>query len=84
MTSNTPFKSLFDDFVKQSFILSIVKFLLVQKTNSINDTFGTGTLIAIPSSFPLRSGIISPIDFDAPVDVGTIDCTADRALLGSL
>ena len=41
--------------------------------NSINETFGVGTLIAIPSNFPLREGIISPIAFDAPVEVGTID-----------
>ena len=45
----------------------------MQKTNSINETLGVGTLIAIPSSFPFKSGIISPIDLEAPVDVGTID-----------
>ena len=56
----------------------------MQNTNSTNETFGVGTLIATPSSLPLREGIISPIAFEAPVDVGTIDWLADLALLGSL
>ena len=40
--------------------------------------------MATPSSFPFNDGIISPIAFDAPVEVGTIDWPADLALLGSL
>ena len=56
----------------------------VQKTSSINETLGVGTLIATPSNLPLSEGIISPIAFDAPVEVGTIDWLADLALLGSL
>ena len=56
----------------------------VQKISSINETLGVGTLIATPSNLPLREGIISPIAFDAPVEVGTIDWLADLALLGSL
>ena len=31
------------------------------------------TLIATPSSLPFKAGIISPIAFEAPVEVGTID-----------
>ena len=53
-------------------------------TNSTNDTFGIGTLIATPSNLPFNEGIISPIVFEAPVDVGIIDWLADLALLGSL
>ena len=60
-------------FSKALFICSLVICFLVQKINSISETFGVGTLIAIPSSFPFNDGMISPIDFDAPVDVGTID-----------
>ena len=62
-------------------ILSILKFFSETKSNSTNDTLGVGTLMATPSSLPLRDGIISPIAFDAPVEVGTIDWLADRALL---
>ena len=58
--------------------------LFVQTTSSTNETFGVGTLIATPSNFPLSEGIISPIAFDAPDEVGTIDWLADRALHGSL
>ena len=39
----------------------------------IKETFGVGTLIATPSSLPFKDGMISPIAFDAPVDVGTMD-----------
>ena len=55
------------------FIFLMLKSFFVQKTSSINETFGVGTLIATPSNFPLREGITSPIAFDAPVAVGTID-----------
>ena len=54
----------------------------MQKISSIRETLGVGTLTAIPSSFPFKSGIISPIALEAPVDVGTIDWLADLALLG--
>ena len=53
-------------------------------TKSTNETFGVGTLIATPSILPFKSGIISARAFDAPVEVGTIDCPADLDLLGSL
>ena len=39
-------------------------FFFVQKTNSTSETFGVGTLIATPSNFPFKLGIISPIDFN--------------------
>ena len=54
-------------------ILLIDKLSFVQKISSIRETFGVGTLRAMPSSFPFNSGIISPIDFEAPVEVGIID-----------
>ncbi len=34
----------------------------MKKTSSTKETFGVGTLIAIPSNFPFREGIISPTD----------------------
>ena len=53
--------------------LEKIEYELASQINSINETLGTGTLIATPSSLPFREGIISPIAFDAPVEVGTID-----------
>ena len=53
----------------------------MQKTSSTKETLGVGTRIATPSNLPLREGMISPIAFDAPVEVGTIDWLADLALL---
>ena len=70
--------------LKASLIFDTFISFLVQKTSSIRDTFGVGTLIATPSNFPFSDGIISPIAFEAPVEVGTIDWLADLALLGSL
>ena len=67
------FKYVLDALMNYLFNLSVEIFFLTLNTNSINETFGVGTRIAIPSIFPLRDGIISPIAFDAPVDVGTID-----------
>ena len=82
------FKKLFLLFLlnllKDEFIFSILKSFFVWKTSSTNETLGVGTLIAIPSNFPLREGIISPIALEAPVEVGTIDWPADLAHLGSL
>ena len=69
---------------KELFNFFMVIFFFTLNINSINETFGVGTLIATPSSLPFNEGIISPIAFDAPVDVGTIDWLADLALLGSL
>ena len=45
----------------------------LENINSIKETFGVGILIATPSSLPFKEGIISPIAFEAPVEVGTID-----------
>ena len=84
VTSKILFNSLFEANSNSLFIFFILISFFVQKTNSTRETFGVGTLIATPSNFPFKLGIISPIAFDAPVDVGTIDWLADRALLGSL
>ena len=45
----------------------------MQTISSIKETLGVGTRIATPSNLPLSEGIISPIAFEAPVEVGTID-----------
>ena len=55
------------------FISFSVVFFLELKTKSIKLTFGVGTLIEIPSIFPLRSGITSPRDLVVPVVVGIIE-----------
>ena len=78
------FRLFVDAFDKELFSFFTEIFFLTLNTNSIKETFGVGTLIAMPSSFPFNEGIISPIAFDAPVDVGTIDWFADLALLRSL
>ena len=76
--------SFLEAFSNTSLIFFILISLFVQKTSSTSDTLGVGILIATPSNLPFKLGIISPIAFDAPVDVGTIDWLAARALLGSL
>ena len=60
-------------FIKDLLILFTDNLFFELKTKSTNETFGVGTLIAKPSSFPFSSGIISARDFEAPVEVGTID-----------
>ena len=78
------FNSFFEAFLKESLIFFTDNLLFELNTKSTNETFGVGTLIAKPSSFPYSSGIISPRVFEAPVEVGTIDCPADLARLKSL
>ena len=53
-------------------------------TRSTTETFGVGTRMAIPSSFPFRSGSTSPTATAAPVVVGIIDTPAARARRRSL
>ena len=55
----------------------------VQKTNSIKETFGVGTLTAVPSNLPCNSGKTNPTAFAAPVDEGIIDTEDALALLSS-
>ena len=43
-----------------------------KNTNSINDTFGVGTLIAVPSNFPFKLGKTKLIALAAPVEAGII------------
>ena len=77
LVRNVPAENLSQDCLMKSrkdlLIFSFDISFLVQNTSSIRDTLGVGTLIAIPSSLPFNEGIISPIAFDAPVEVGTID-----------
>ena len=49
-----------------------------EKTRSTAETFGVGTRIAVPSSFPFSSGSTRPTAFAAPVEVGIIDRAAAR------
>ncbi len=67
-----------------SFNSSFVVFFAKTATKSTSETFGVGTLIAIPSSLPFNSGITSAIALAAPVVVGIIDNAAARALRRSL
>src|SRR3990170_2239445 len=53
-------------------------------TRSIMDTFGVGTLTAIPSIFPSSSGITKEIARAAPVVVGISDTAAALARRRSL
>ena len=61
-----------------------IKQNIKDSVKSIKDTFGVGTLIAVPSSFPFNSGRTKLKAFAAPVDVGIIDIAAPLALLKSL
>src|SRR5512143_1970857 len=51
---------------------------------STRETFGVGTRIAIPSSFPFSSGMTSETALAAPVVVGIIETPAARARRRSL
>ena len=84
MVSRIFLKFFEDALINELFILLIDNLFFELKTKSTNETFGVGTLIDTPSIFPFSSGIISPRALDAPVEVGTIDCAADLALLRSL
>ena len=57
-----PQKTFFNLFLealaKASLIFSLVTSFFEQKTSSIKETFGVGTRIATPSSFPFKSGMI--------------------------
>ena len=66
------------------FISSFVTSFLIVHTKSVNDPSGTGTLSAIPSSFPFKCGMTSATAFAAPVEVGTVLTAACLALLKSL
>ena len=65
-------------------ISSEVAFEFLVDTKSITETVEVGTRNAMPFIFPFNEGIIFPIDFAAPVDVGIILDAAARALRRSL
>ena len=69
--------------VRNSLLFGLVFFLLVN-VKSMRDTFGVGTLIAVPSNLPLSLGSTKLIAFSAPVEVGIMDSAAALALLKSL
>ena len=66
-----------------SLIWSIVVSFLMRTLKSTTDPSGTGTLIAIPSSFPFSSGNTTPTALAAPVVVGITFSAAARLLLQS-
>ena len=70
--------------MNELFIFSTLKVFDEEKTNSIKDTLGVGTLIEIPSILSFKLGITSPRDFVAPVVGGIIELGAPLALLRSL
>ena len=65
-------------------ISSAVALLVNSAVRSTTETFGVGTRIAIPSSFPFSSGMTSETALAAPVVVGIIDIAAARARRRSL
>ncbi len=74
----------FEASTNELFIFSTVISFFEEKTSSTKETFGVGTLIEIPSTFPFKSVITSPRDLVAPVVVGIIELGALLALLKSL
>ena len=82
--SKIPFSSPSDAFLIAEFTSSIVTFFSSSTTKSTTLPSGTGTLIAIPSSFPFNSGSTIPTALAAPVEVGIIFCVALLPLLKSL
>ena len=82
--SRIPLSSFSAAFLTALFTSLTVTFSSTSTTRSTTLPLGTGTLIAIPSSFPLSSGRTIPTAFAAPVDVGIIFCVALRPLLKSL
>ena len=79
-----PFKGPLAALVMASLILCTVTSLFDTNVKSIKDTFGVGTLIAVPSNLPFKLGKTKLIAFAAPVDVGIIASPDARALLKSL
>src|SRR3972149_8778783 len=71
-------------FLNAAFTSSAVVSLSNSATRSTTETFGVGTLIAIPSSFPFNCGRTRETAFAAPVVVGIIDSAAALALRQSL
>ena len=82
--SNMPFNSFSDAAFIALLIFSILTFFFTNATKSVTEPLATGTRIAMPSSFPLSSGITSPMALAAPVVVGIIFMAAALALLKSL
>ena len=62
------------------FISSTLVGRLGMNFKSIKLTLDVGTRIAAPSSLPASSGKTNPTALAAPVDVGTIEDAAPRAL----
>src|SRR4029077_8304881 len=63
---------------------SAVTFLLRTAARSTHDTFGVGTRIEMPSSFPLSSGSTSPTAPAAPVLAANKDNASARGLTATI
>ena len=79
-----PFIGPSDAVLIAALISSAVAFVDSSAVRSTTETFGVGTRIAIPSSFPFSSGMTSETALAAPVVVGIIDTPAARARRRSL
>ena len=62
-----PFNSPFAALLIASFIVSAVASFLVTRVKSIRETFGVGTLIAVPSSLPFKLGNTKPLLLQRPL-----------------
>ena len=82
--ANIPFKGPFAASLIALLIFSTVISFFGTNVRSIKDTFGVGTLIAVPSNLPYKLGRTKLIALAAPVDVGIIESPEARARLKSL
>ena len=83
LVARIPFKCDLEALMISALTSSRLNSFLAQKVKSNIDTLLTGTLVAIPVSFPFSSGIIQPIALAAPVLVGINDRNDDLARYGS-
>ena len=69
---------------KASLICWTVTGFSTTTARSVSETSGVGTRMAMPSIFPLSSGMTREVAFAAPVVVGMIESAAARARRRSL
>ncbi len=82
--SRTPFMGPSAAALNAAFTSSRVTSLFSVQTKSVIDPVGVGTLYEFPFSFPLSSGMTTPMAFAAPVDVGMMFSAAARERRRSL
>ena len=84
VVSKTDFKIPFSAFLKIIISSSSFVSLLDRNLKSTSETFGVGTLIALPSILPFNCGSTSPTALAAPVEVGIIEISEFLARRKSL